>query len=729
MKLEKGAGRELLSELLSEIETLPWDGTNKRHFSIPSKQLLDLIGKSHIKRVFSKETTAALFRKYTFVFQKQLSVELTRSSETSKRILLPIIEGYRQYKEKKPDNSSGFQVTLDTIGSWLLTVIPKHPDLLLMDVPKDGMLTKSLRLYDQSLSRAILCVSDVKSLNIKGCQTKSQLMNHVVSHWGLLKNIEPFSQCASKQHVLTDLSSDYTDVIKTTRCVTSTDIKPLFANYSTYELGKFLLFAFGIFTTIIGTEAKYSYALNLSDASKRFFSELSFDSFRSFSEVSGIVFQLKDQEVTRSCVVYSGDLNSRSVCVEVQMPKPKSLIKRTPFYKDRCLPEKIEITANGLCLKESRVSVLEYSWYTSSSGIIDLKRMHHDACNLAPKAKTARYSFEDFCLAYGFQEALDRFVSVMHENRNYPTNSTPVFDLSMIPSETQEQALSIHRATGNYSEHIIGYSHYLLKNVCVKKRCDSQIDRNKLKVSDWWLPSDFSSRFSPKDYCLLKACLFDDLNDSASFTRALKTTFDIPVGELRVPKSVVSLMKLKSLSKDVQTFLNSKAPFLVFSSTSEIDHRLSYELLLSGVLDWEALHDVYVDVSEGEYRRWLKRKPQSNCEMNIEIDEAAEEEEVPVVDVLAPTLQCHDQKLIRFFDHIARFISFMGLKNVTNELIYKVYDECKKETTPEYMGMKWFWDRLQQFEYRNNIWLTQLRGKTRQDMSAFRYVYDKCILN
>lgn len=620
-----------------------------------------------------------LFRK----FEPELLYQLEQEHNGAPFVLIPLLDFYAESleicdvtQEKAsfikvwspiPNGWTNVAITRTNMSVWIIETILKtnskglQQGLLgqwVSQFMSCELLLPLLKLYDASLQRPILLAFDMDEFNILGITSRSQLISYVATQWSNIKHKSPFNQCAGKNEVLSDL----TDV----RLNFAENLFPCFSGLCTKEVIQNMFpDVFKLPSFVLGFICKNE---GLTCSAKWFFANEPSNNLREFALRNRInVVKFNETSSTTVYPIIAVDEDERILMREsdgavILFDAPTSVIEitnRRPkttfdvFLKDTKLPPGLTLSDTGICLSgvkshSQAIVQLDFSWYRHNSGVIDVEHLYNDACQLLKTGiprhlsmTSGECTLHDLCRIYGIQSGLDKLVNIISSNRTYPNDVEPIFDLSMIPPDTQAQAFCIHRLTGNFSEFIIGYHNttyqetVMLSDVCAVSRHNSQLCTTKLKKSalsnEIWVSQDFMSRFSPKDFCFLKAAVFFhlDQNNPDSFKEMLESVvLRVKATDLellrREPQKLITVESLlqiaiqaavpnalQAVNDYLISYANIYGAFLI-ETNGNLNYRLMHSCCCNTLnINWcEKDTNLSVDIPLSNYRQWISKRGQ-----------------------------------------------------------------------------------------------------------------------
>jgi hypothetical protein len=669
---------------LASLETLSWERKTKKEFVVPYRTLHSVIEKTKSKKLKTdihkdakeRAKLIRLFRKYEPELLHQLELENNGASLW----LTPVLDFYERFHKvphfpklievKKKDalvkappfgwkyadlplassvNSfmtksiSSSKISKDSLSSWILRL-----------GYEETFLVPLLRLYDSALQRPILLVFDFDALQIPGVSSRPGLISFISTQWPIAKSMWPFNECLGKKEVLSDLTD--------ARLHFAENFFPCFSGICTVATIEAIFSSqLQLPNFVLGTLCQQS---GMKRAQRHFFLHqkpcASVADFVKLNRIQLVQISRLESMCEFPAIVMSDEADillssDEGGLILFEVPSQVKVLRKRPeqsfgsFLKNTELPSGLEITENGILLSDTKdysgeAIELEFRWYRRRTGIIESEHLFNDAClllkNGIPRhlsSSSSECSLKDLFQTFGIQCGLDRFVRIVHDNHSYPKDVEPIFDLQMITPDTQSQAFEIHRLTGNFSEFIIGYHNtlfqesILLQDVCMTMRHNSKVSRTKLDQKNLskesWVSDDFLTRFSAKDFCLLKASIFlylDPTNlDSFQemFTsvtlRVKQTDLDLLKADA---KQLLSLQDLVSLSIEcgapnaegiVSDYLNSSvnvSGFFLIQTDGKLDFQLMHRCCLREPVEWTCSSNLSVDILRADFKRWLSNR-------------------------------------------------------------------------------------------------------------------------
>ena len=227
------------------------------------------------------------------------------------------------------------------------------------------------------------------------------------------------------------------------------------------------------------------------------------------------------------CLVSSGDSQRMTkLLTEHQHSLPTDIRAAQTFIRTKRAPVGLSFDKNGIYLSSNPVVRLEFRWYQLTTSNVDVEQLFRDAYQIliggggprTLKDGNEKRAFGEVVSSVGLLGAMHRVVDTALREHTYPDSVVPIFDMNYVPVCNQSAAFNIHRLTGRFSKHIVGYRNnaydvqFMLNEVCIVLRRTGLIDRTRLNAAvveaNPWITPGMERRFSPKDVCLLLATVF-----------------------------------------------------------------------------------------------------------------------------------------------------------------------------------------------------------------------------
>lgn len=590
-------------------------------------------------------------------------------------------------------SSSSAAIPDTDVGVWLSAVL---------NDARGALAPKLLRLYDAALRRPVLLIFDVygfaRHLGVSCDGQRAKLATRIALEWNRFKSLDPLKDLEHKQSALTDIASasvsfalaEWAEVLG----LQANDISFTVVNASALsDCARWL------FESPYVTMARAMMGLPLLSATNKpkvkangsiieVAQTLGFGLFKGKEEIlatkGGMYLSLSGSPKMGIRIFFSGSGTSWR-CVHrreealmltkmLHSPRPPSdALAATMFLKTRRLPKGLRLEEDCLVLTTGGATLrLHMAWYRSGrSGLIDFDEMFRDAYGLLrlgpPKTLATGSSEVDLQLLtrhLGFVEALQLLTATATKHHTYPANVVPIFKMTSVSDgsacHTQQAAAEIHRLTGRFSEHIVGYHNtsnnfsVRFSEMCVAKRKDGSLDFNKLQARVYercpWITPSLQHYFTVKELCLLLVATFWQWNgtfDEARLLGQLRMRLSASDMELVEKARVgqgrgeqaeqaehnwsISLQTMvdqtKSLGFDasalVEHYLNAlvqtKGPWLVVNSeTGETRVDLTTQVILGQAnIPWLTLNEaeplsmMHLPMGLAEFRSWLSKQARS----------------------------------------------------------------------------------------------------------------------
>lgn len=248
------------------------------------------------------------------------------------------------------------------------------------------------------------------------------------------------------------------------------------------------------------------------------------------------------------------------------------------FMKTGKVPSGLLVDTEGIYVASNSLIRFKFEWYRQMNGLLNMEQMFTDVYGILqnglPKAmrKDSKVvNMLDMMHSFGFLEAMHKVIDTSVRDYIYPENVSPIFDLKFLPVTSQQHAYEIHRLTGRFGSHIIGYfnsktlRYARLQDICPKRQRSrglnySQIREEVLEGNGKWITPLMRKHFSAKELCLLMVSVFSAPISSAHLEMVRITLGKNDIENMKTPPEIFSLREMHNMVCKHEELTQTQSP-------------------------------------------------------------------------------------------------------------------------------------------------------------------------